>query len=202
MAFSIGQVLKAVALALLGLLLISSAALFWALSSGPIQLSKLTPSIQRAVASLPGDYAVQLKGCELVWDKQVNVLQLRATQVALLDHSRATIVAAPTVNISISIAALMSRVIALSTIELKGVSIHLVRNKNGSLQLGTKTGIATAADTESSVTDFHDLTQVLTHILTALESSPDPQQPLSYLQAINVKGDFTIEDQKLDMNVQ
>jgi len=206
-SFSKPQVLKIVVRAVLGLsglLVISSALLLWRLSTGPISLNKLTPSIQHAVSSLPGGYTIQMEGIELVWDRQVSVLQLRATRVVLVDNSGASIVAAPVVNISISIAALMSRVIALSAIELQGVRIHLVRNKDGSLRLGTKTAKATT-DAEKTdkpgdfPTEFHDLTEVLTHTFAALESPPDPQYPLSYLNAIDLKGDFSAEDRKLNM---
>ncbi len=208
MQFSKRQVAKIVTrtvLGLTGLLVISSALLLWRLATGPISLNKLTPSIQHAVSSLPGDYAIQMEGIELVWDRQVTVLQLRATQVALVDHRGASIVAAPVVNISISIAALMNRVIALSAIELQGVRIHLVRNKDGSLRLGTKTAKATGAEkpdkTRDFSTEFHDLTEVLAHTFAALESSPDPQYPLSYLNAIDLKGELSVEDRKLDIEL-
>ncbi|MEH6583512.1 MAG: AsmA-like C-terminal domain-containing protein [Halioglobus sp.] len=192
------------AFGLAGLLVISSALLLWRLSSGPIQLDILTPSIQQAVSSLPGDYAIQMKGIELAWDRQVNVLQLRATRVALVDHRRIPILTIPTVNISISIAALMSRVIALSAIELKGVSIHLVRNKDGSLRLGTKKNKGTTSSEkpdkpEDASTEFHDLTEVLAHTFAALESPPDSQYPLSYLNTIDLTGNLSVEDRKLGM---
>ncbi|MEH6588922.1 MAG: DUF3971 domain-containing protein [Halioglobus sp.] len=209
MPLSKRQVIKRVsqtAFGLAGLLVVSSALLLWRLSAGPMQLDKLTPSIQQAVSSLPGGYAIRMKGIELVWDKQGKVLQLRATRVALLDHRRASILTAPTVNISISIAALMSRVIALSAIELKDVSIHLVRNEDGSMQLGAKTAKKTSGsekpnEAEDSSTEFHDLTEVLAHTFAALESPPDSQYPLSYLNTIDLSGNLSVEDRKLDMEL-
>ena len=70
MPFSKHPIFKSIALAvlsLIGLLVISSAVLLWQLSIGPIQLSMLTPSIQRVVSGLPGDYAIQMKGIESSW---------------------------------------------------------------------------------------------------------------------------------------
>ncbi|MEH6570007.1 MAG: DUF3971 domain-containing protein, partial [Halioglobus sp.] len=209
MPFSKHPIFKSIAVAvlsLIGLLVVSFALLLWQLSIGPIQLNKLTPSIQRVVSSLPGGYAIQMEGIELVWDRQAEILQLRATQIGLVDRGGVSIVVAPTVNITISIAALMSRVIALSAVELKGVSIHLVRNKDGSLQLGTKTAKA-VTDTakpnkpEDFPTDFHDLTEVLAHGFSMLESPPDAQYPLSYLNTFKLEGDFTAEDRKLGMQI-
>ena len=69
MPFSKHPIFKSIALAvlsLIGLLVVSFALLLWQLSIGPIQLSKLTPDIQRLVSSLPGGYAIQMEGIELV----------------------------------------------------------------------------------------------------------------------------------------
>jgi hypothetical protein len=188
-------------LGLIGLLVISSALLFWRLSTGPIQLDMLTPSIQRAVASLPGGFEIQLGGIELFWDRQEKEVQFRATNVALADHNGVSIAAAPAVNISISIAALMRRVVALSAIELSGVSVHLIRDEDGSLQFGKKTAQTHFALVKPGETSgFRDLTQLTTHVFTVLESEPDPQYPLSYLKTIRLDGDLTAEDRKLAMD--
>jgi len=185
---------------LFGLIVISSAVLLWRLSSDPIQLDRLIPPIQKVVANLPGGFGIQLEGIELFWDRQEKNVQVRATNVVLIDQNGVRIVAAPGVNISISATALMSRVVALSAIELKGVSIHLVRNEDGSLQLGTKTTkVKPGAPKPDEAGSFHDLTEVIAHAFAVLESSPDPQHPLSYLKAINLEGEFTAEDRKLDM---
>jgi len=187
-------------LGLFGLLLITSVLLLWRLSVSPIQLNILTPSIQRVVSSLPGNYAIRIEGIELTWDKQENALRLRATQIALIADSGVRIVEAPAVNISISISALMNRVIAMSAIEIEGVSIHLVRNKDGSLQLGKKVSDdATKTSKPEKSREFHDLTEILANTFAVLESPPDPQHPLSYLKSIHLKGDLTAEDHKLDM---
>ena len=197
------KIIVRTSLVLFGLIVISSALLLWRLSAEPIQLDKLIPSIQKAVASLPGGFGIQLEGIELFWDRQEKDIQMRATNVALIDQSGVRIVAAPAVNISISATALMSRVVALSAVELKGVSIHLVRNEDGSLQLGTKTTkVKPGAAKPDEAREFHDLTEVIAHAFTMLESSPDPQHPLSYLKVIDLKGEFTAEDCKLDMVFQ
>ena len=54
-----------VVLGLLGLLVITSVLLLWRLSVSPIQLNKLTPSIQRVVSDLPGNFAIQIEGWDL-----------------------------------------------------------------------------------------------------------------------------------------
>jgi len=176
-------------LGLLGLLVITSVLLLWRLSVSPIQLNKLTPSIQRVVSGLPGNFAIRIEGIELIWDKQENALQLRATQVALTANSGVRIVEAPAVNISISISALMNRVIALSGIKSEGVSSHPVRNEDGSLQMGKKVSDNTTETSKPGKTrGFHDLTEVLANTIAVLESPPDPQHPLSYLKTIAPTG--------------
>jgi hypothetical protein len=204
------QVYKKVAravLGLIGLIVILSALLLWRLSSSPIQLNRLTPSIQKAVSNLPGGFQITLEGIELFWNRQDKDIQLRATNVVLAGRSSVPIVAAPAINISISISALMSRVIALSAIELRGVGIHLVRKKDGSLRLGklaikSETPAPKPHDNSDPPKEFHDLTEIIAHLFSVLESSPDPQQPLSYLKSINLEGSFTVEDRKLDMDWQ
>ncbi len=200
----IRSVVRAV-LGLIGLIVIVSALLFWRLSYSPIHLNKLTLLVQKAVSNLPGGFQIELEGIELTWNRQKKFIQLRATNVALADHGGAPIVAAPAIDISISIAALMNRVIALSAIEITGVSIHMVRNRDGSLRLGKKafktdTGATKPHMNGDSPKEFHDLTELVAHLFSVLESSPDPQQPLSYLKSISVEGNFTAEDRKLEMN--
>ncbi len=202
------QVLKKVVravLGLLGVLVILSALLLGRLFSSPIQLNKLTPAIQKAVSNLPGGFHIELEGIELFWNRPEKNIQLRATNVALADQGGAPIVAAPAINLSISVPALMSRVIAVSAIELRGVSIHLLRKKDGSLQIGKKTAkVATGTSKPDKTRDFpeefHDLTEIIAHLFSVLESSPDPRQPLSYLKLISLEGDFTAEDRKLDVD--
>ena len=194
------KLLVRVVLGLIGALVISSALLLWRLSTGPIQLDMLTPSIQKTVAGLPGSFDVQLEGIELFWDRQEKEVQLRATNVTLADDNGVSIAAAPAVNISISVAALMSRVVALSAIELRGVSVHLIRNEDGSLQLGKKTAQSHSALVKPGETSgFRELTELTTHVFTVLESEPDPQYPLSYLKAIKLEGGLSAEDRKLAM---
>jgi hypothetical protein len=202
-SFSRRRVVKYIVRALLGslaLILITSVLLVCRLLISPMQLDTLSPAIQRALSGLPGNHAVRMEGVELAWDRATHVLQLRATQVALVDHSGDRIVAAPAVNISISVNALTSGVVALSSIKLEGAKIHLLRSKDGTLQLGTKVHKGTAGAARPHKTgDFHDLTEVIAGAFASLESAPNPQHPLSYLEAIDLQGDFTIEDQKLDM---
>jgi hypothetical protein len=194
-------------LALSGLLVISSALILWRLSTGPIQLNNLTPSIRNIVSSLPGNFAVQIGEIELVWDRQLNTLQLRVSEVALVGDNGVRIVAAPTANISISISALMNRVIALSAIELHGVSVHLIRNEDGSMQFGQKTSKVAAETSKpdhipAPPPEFQDLTEMLLNTIKVLESTPDPKHPLSFLKTVNLRGEFTAENRKLGMEFQ
>ena len=76
-------------LGLVGITIIFSGLLLWRLSSSPLQLNKLKPSIQDAVSSLPGGYQVEFEGIELFLNRQDKKIQLRATNVALADHGGA-----------------------------------------------------------------------------------------------------------------
>ena len=190
---------------LISIIVILTVLLLWRLSSSPLQLNTLTPSIQKIVSNLPGDFHIGFESIELFWNRKDKDIQLRATSVALSDHSGVPIVTTPAVDISISVPALMHRVIALSAIEVRDVNIHVLRNADGSLRLGekvTKPGGETAKPQQKSDSSdgFHDLTEIVTHLFSALESSPDPQQPLSYLDSIDLQGALTVEDRMLLMD--
>jgi len=147
---------------------------------------------------LPGDFSARIKGIELVWDRELGALQLHATQVSVFKSENVNIVTAPIVNISLSIAALTERVIALSAVEIKRVEIHLVREKDGSLQVGSKASQPTTPRSGSSE-DFQDLTELVTNLVAMLESRPNSELPLSYLKNVSLQGALTAEDRKLDM---
>ena len=195
------------AVGLFGLLIVLSLLFLWRLSSSPIPLNRLSPSIQKAVSNLPGEFQIGFEGIEIFWDRQDNEIQLRATNVALAGNSGIQIVFAPAINISLSATAMMSRVIAVSAFELRDVDIHLIRNEDGSLRLGKKTAkTSTSAPkpgkSDDSAEEFQDLTEIIAHAFSVLESPPDPQQPLSYLKSISIEGKLSAEDKMFDKNWQ
>lgn len=184
-------------LGLISLLLIASVMLLWRLKSGPIELTPLTPTIQSVVSGLPGNFEVRIKGIELAWDRQLGDLQLYATGVTLRTNEDFNIFTAPAVKISLSVAALTKRIIALSAIEVRNVEVHLVFNQDGSLNLGKKVRNDTSTRAESAE-GFQDLTELFMHMIKVLESPADPEYPLSYLKTIRLKGELTAQDFRLN----
>jgi len=150
---------------LISIIVILTVLLLWRLSSSPLQLNTLTPSIQKILSDLPGGFQIELEGIELFWNRQDKDIQLRATSVALSDHGGVPIVTTPAVDISISVPALIHRVIALSAIEVRDVDMHVLRNADGSLKLGEKvakpSGESTKPQQKGDSSDgFHDLTEI------------------------------------------
>jgi hypothetical protein len=175
------------------------ALLFWRLSSGPIQLNNLTAVIQNVVSRLPGNVTARISGIELVWNKKRGDLELHATRVALTTSDGASIFTAPVVNITLSVAALTRRVIALSAVELQDVEIHFLRNKDGTLRLARKPAQPSNGQVEASQ-DLRDPKELISNLVKVLESPADPEFPLSYLKSIKLQGVITAEDRQLGMN--
>lgn len=173
--------------------------LFWRLSSGPIQLNNLTPVIQNVVSRLPGNVSARISGIELVWNKKRNNLELHATRIALKTSDGASIFTAPVVNITLSVAALTRRVIALSSVELQDVEIHFLRYEDGTLRLARKPAQPANGQVEASQ-DLHDPKELISNLVKVLESPADPEFPLSYLKSIRLQGVITAEDRQLGMN--
>ena len=83
------------------------------------------------VSEIPGGLSLELKSIELFWNRDDSMIDLRAVDVTLFESSGSSIMSSPEVYISLSVSALMSRVIALSSFELKDVQMHLQRARQG-----------------------------------------------------------------------
>ena len=182
---------------LLVILFISLLLLLWRLSSSPIQLNQFVPKIEQAASDLPGGLSVRLKGIGLYWNRDEKQIDLRASDVELVETSGTSLVKAPEVDISLSVFAMLHGVVALSSIELQGVDVQLVRNEDGSFQTFRKTSAGPAADSDSKPKDFSETIQ---HLAKVLASEAKPEAPLSYLKKVKVKGSLEVEDRKTGFN--
>lgn len=146
---------------------------------------------------MPGGLSVKLKSIGLYWNRSEKQVDLRATGVDLVEASGASLVKAPEVDISLSVFALLHGVVALSSIELQGVDMKLVRNEDGSLQTFRKTSAVPAADSDSKP---KDLSETIQHLAKVLASEATPETPLSYLKKVKLKGSLEVEDRKSGLN--
>ena len=182
---------------LLVILIISMLLLLWRLSSSPIQLNQFVPKIEQAAANMPGGLSVRLKSIGLYWDRSEKQIDLRATDVELVETSGTSLVKAPEVDVSLSVFAMLHGVVALSSIELQGVDVTLVRNEDGSFQTFRKTSAGPAVGSDSKPRDF---TETIQHMAKVLASEAKPEAPLSYLKKVKIKGSLEVEDRKSGLN--
>jgi len=188
--------LKSVA-GLLAIVLIALLLLLWRLSSSPIQLNQFVPRIEQETANLPGGLSVKLKGIGLFLNRADRQIDLRALNVELIESSGTSLVTAPEVNISLSIFALVRGVVALSSVELQGVDVQLVRGEDGTFQIFKKTHDAPVVSSDNQPKDF---TQTVQHLFKVLASEANTENPLSYLKRLKIQGSLEIEDRKRDLH--
>ena len=186
---------------LAGILILALGVLLWRLTSSPIELEFISSEVQKMASDLPGGFKLKQKGIELFWNRDTSMIDLRAVDVTLFEPSGSPIVSSPEVDISLSVRALMSRVIALSSFELKDVRMQMLRKEDGSLRLSRKQESAEpGASSQPTEDEPRDFTKLVSHYMAALESEPDPQYPLSYLKKIKIEGALTFEDQKTGLS--
>ena len=182
---------------LLVILFISMLLLLWRLSSSPIQLNQFVPKIEQAASNMPGGLSVRLKSIELYWNRSEKQIDLRASDVELVEKSGTSLVKAPDVDISLSVFAMLHGVVALSSIELQDVDVKLVRKEDGSFQTFRKTSVGPALSSDNKPRDF---TETIQHLAKVLASEAKPNAPLSYLKRVKLKGSLEVEDQKSGLN--
>ncbi|MBV9813803.1 MAG: hypothetical protein JO326_13730, partial [Acetobacteraceae bacterium] len=129
-----------VALTVTIVLLIGAVA--WRLSEGPIEITALARQLERALSPDPrvrlviGHAAIAWEGWHGGFDRPLDV---RATDVALIDAGGRRVTAIPRAEISLTVTRLLLGEIAPRAIELDGADLTLLRAPDGavSLDLGT-----------------------------------------------------------------
>lgn len=121
--------------AVLGILGVVLAVLIWRLSSGPISLDFLSPYVKEALHGDGSPYRVDFDHTVLTWGGWRRALDVRITGVRIAEADGRTLVQAPQVSLGLNQAALLRGVIALSSIELIGPQVKLLRRREGGLGL-------------------------------------------------------------------
>jgi uncharacterized protein YhdP len=160
------------------------AVLAWRLSDGPVSLAWLTPAIERALTPANGDFRVEIDRTELRLGDD-RLIELVGFEVMGLAPDGAMLFALPEVELNLSLAALILHgVIAPERIHASAPSLALVRRADGSI------GLRTAVDGEAAAP------HVTPAMLIGVFMSPDPDQPLSYLERMGISGGrLVIQDQ-------
>ncbi len=167
----------------------------WRLSSGPVQLGFLTPYLEDAYASSQDGGSMQVGETVLTWAGWERSVDLHIRDVVLLNAEGLRFATLPEVALRLSLRALLQGKVAPTLVEIAGARVHMVRLKSGSFQIGP-VGLE---EMESAATDKpRGFSTALPGLVAELMADPDPQRPLSFLQAVRiVSGRVTIDDRKM-----
>ncbi|HEV7731480.1 MAG TPA: DUF3971 domain-containing protein [Candidatus Binatia bacterium] len=143
--------MRRLALRLLGLMLLAGVALVgalaWRLSRAPIPLDMLTPHIEAALSRPGGPVTVRIGGTALAWDASQGDVVLRLRDVVVAASGDGTHVGSvPALFVRLSARALLGREIAPRRVTLVGPSVRLVRQLDGTVDLGLGESTAPVGD--------------------------------------------------------
>lgn len=178
-------------------LLVILPVLLWRLSSGPIALDFLTPYIEEALTAPEGGVSVRLDGTVLALAANQRTLEIRALGVNAytVDGAR-PIASIPEVALTLSGKALLNGEIAPNSVTLLRPRLHLVRGKDGRLQMDIGGEDITATPDRPSG-------EIAAGLLGALVGEPDPSKPGRALQRAAIIGaDLVVDDLYLNTTWQ
>ncbi len=143
--------MRRLALRLLGLTLLAGVALVgalaWRLSRGPIPLDVLTPHIAAALSRPGGPVTVRIGGTALAWDAAQGDVVLRLRDVVVAASGDGTHVGSvPALFVRLSVRGLLDRRIAPRRVTLIGPEVRLVRQLDGTVDLGLGESTAPVGD--------------------------------------------------------
>ena len=164
----------------------------WWLWSGPIPLTFLTPYIEDALSPADSAIAVEIEETQLQWAGWQRAVNLRASEVRVLDSERRVIAELPEVSLGLSLRAMFRAKIAPTYFEIVRPSISVVRNQDGAFAIGFAKSVE-AQDGKPGVENL-----VLERLITELLSEPDRSRPLGYLRRVAIiEADLFLDDRQL-----
>jgi hypothetical protein len=192
-----------VALVLAVLLAVVLGGLAWRLSRGPLELPWLIPSLEQSV---PAPYRLSVQHLALAWEglgeRVDRPLDLRLRGVTLADRSGARILQSPSIEVSLSVSALLRGAVEPRAIDIEGLRLRGWRLADGSaaLDLSGQNAAPTTAEPNSA--------GLLEAMLTELAGPPDGSSPtgqnpsaamLRQLRRVRLRhAEIAIVDRQLD----
>ncbi len=163
---------------------------WWWLSSGPITLTFLNPYIEEALSPSDSTVAVEIDDTVLVWAGWERAVDVRVSNLRVLDLDRKVVATMPQVSLGFSIRALFRGMLAPTYLEILNPRVSIVRNSDG------KIAASLADDSAESTGQGENI--VLASLVGELLAKPDPSQPWGYLRRVGiVDADLTVADHLL-----
>ncbi len=183
-----------IALEILGAVLVTTtvvaAVLVWRLGQGPVDLDYLNPRIEQALSDLQAGMEVRIDRAQLTWDGWPERIALRAHEVEVTSEGE-HVASLPSVDLDLSLSALMSGTLAPTGVAVRGARLTLVRDEQGLAFAGMEDQ------------PYIDISLLLPVLIDDLMAEPDPAKPLSYLEWIRLSEVRTeVHDFLLDVTWQ
>ncbi|MDH5772220.1 MAG: AsmA family protein, partial [Rhodospirillaceae bacterium] len=155
----------------------------WRLSTGPVSLSFLTPTLQDSLNELhDGSLDITLEDTILTWAGWERTLDIRMVNMRASLENGEQIASVPEVSVSFSARALLEGIIAPRSIEFFGPDLVAVRDVDGNFKFGFE-----GSNNNSG--------EFATKLLGAMLQTEMPSNPMSYLSRVNVvSGQLTYVD--------
>ena len=185
-----------VVIALVALATIAVGVTVWRLSSGPVQLSFLSPVLETAIQDLESGLSLDVGETEVTWSEGGRTLDFRALEIEVRDGDGASLAVLPQVDLQLSLRALVQGRLAPTRIRVAGARVVLVRDADGRFELA---GLADLPAPQAGQAPREaDFTHLIPSILRRLLSEPDLSHPLTFLQTARiVDGRLTVIDRRL-----
>ena len=162
----------------------------------------LTPYLEDALATALGGRQIHVQQTILVWDVGAKSLELQARQVTVRQHDNTPLVSIPTIDVKLSTRALLRGTVALTAINIEGVSGVLHRTSEGTFHFGVSSAVTPLSEQvppdAAERSTATPQAQVLVDLIQNLVADPEGVSPLAALQAVRVsKGTLVVQDQRL-----
>lgn len=127
-------VLEAVAALFLGLVLLAGAGIY-ALSTGPVSVSALTPILEDALNDGSGPYDITVEDTRVVWGGWDRAVDVVAGNVRIQEPDNPPLAVLQEVSVGLSFKALLGGEVRLTTLELLRPTLTLLRDPDGGIAL-------------------------------------------------------------------
>ncbi len=163
------------------------AGLGWRLSQGPVSLAFLKPYLEQALDDSRSQFRLTVGEPKLIWSRWNRLIDLRTTDVKLLDRAGKVLATAPQMSLKLSVRALARGMLAPTSIELLGARATVIRTAAGGYRLALGPPGAGNGD-------------MLERIVEVLLAAPDRSRTLGYLRRVSIVGaQLDVEDRQLGL---
>ena len=161
---------------------------WWWLSTGPMTF--LNPYIEDALSLRDSTVAVEIDDTVLVWAGWERAVDVRVTNLRVLDFERKVIATLPQVSLGFSLRALMRGLLAPTYLEILAPKVSVIRDTDGQFAASLASGAEDSPPGEDAV---------LSGLITELLSTPDPTRSFGYLRRVGIiDADLTLRDHRLN----